>query len=115
MLASLDERQIRRIIDRHGLERYTENTITDESALFEELERIKKQGYAVNDEEEIIGFRAVAAPTKASDGDVVGSISVAGPTRVFDDDLLTEEFPEKVVNAANMIQVNINMTQQGPQ
>lgn len=114
VLASLDEPTVRRIIDRHGLERYTENTITDESALFEELDRINKRGYAVNDEEEIIGFRAVAAPVEASDGDVVGSISVAGPTRVFDDDLLTEEIPDQVVNAANMIQVNINMSQSEP-
>ena len=114
VLASLTDAEVRRIIDRHGLEQYTENTITDESALFEELARIRDRGYAINDEEEIVGFQAVAAPVEAADGDVVGSISVAGPTRVFDDDMLTEEIPEQVVNAANMIQVNINMAQSGP-
>lgn len=114
VLANLDEAAVRDIIDTHGLERYTENTITDESALFEELARIRERGYAINDEEEIVGFQAVAAPVEAANGDVVGSISVAGPTRVFDDNTLTEEIPDQVVNAANMIQVNINMAQPEP-
>lgn len=114
ILASLDEAAVQRIIDRHGLEQYTENTITSEAALFEELARIRERGYALNDEEEIIGFQAVAAPVEAGDGEVVGSISVAGPTRVFDDEQFTEEIPEQVVSAANMVQVNVNMAQPGP-
>ena len=114
VLANLEEAWVRNIIDRHGLEQYTENTITSEAALFEELAQIRDQGYALNDEEEITGFKAVAAPVEAANGDVVGSISVAGPTRVFEDELLTEELPDQVVNAANMIQVNINMAQQRP-
>jgi len=110
ILASLDRSDVRAILDRHGLEQYTENTITDESTLFEELNRIQDRGYAVNDEEEIIGFQAVAAPIQAKSGAVVGSISVAGPSRVFGNEEFTEEIPEQVVNAANMIQVNINMS-----
>lgn len=114
VLANLDEARVKNIIDRHGLEQYTENTIISEAALFEELAQIREQGYSLNDEEEIIGFKAVGAPVAAADGDVVGSISVAGPTRVFEDELFTEELPDKVVNAANMIEVNINMAQQQP-
>jgi DNA-binding IclR family transcriptional regulator len=114
VLAHLDEATVRSIIDRHGLEQYTKNTITTETALFEELTQIRDRGYSLNDEEEIIGFKAVGAPVEAGNGDVVGSISVAGPTRVFDDDLFTEKLPDRVVNAANMIQVNINMAQQRP-
>jgi DNA-binding IclR family transcriptional regulator len=110
VLASLDRADVRDILDRHGLERYTQNTITDESALFEELERIQDRGYAVNNEEEILGFQAVAAPIQANSGTVIGSISVAGPARLFDDGKFTEEVSKKVVNAANMIQININMS-----
>lgn len=110
ILASLDRPDVKEILDRHGLEQYTKNTITDESTLFEELDRIQEQGYAVNDEEEIIGFQAVAAPIQANSGVVVGSISVAGPSRFFGSEELTEEIPEQVVDAANMIQVNINMS-----
>lgn len=110
ILASLDRTAVSDILDQHGLERYTENTITDESALFEELERIQERGYAVNNEEEILGFKAVAAPIQVNSGTVLGSISVAGPARLFDNQEFTEELSEKVVNAANVIQVNINMS-----
>jgi DNA-binding IclR family transcriptional regulator len=110
ILASLDRTDVRDILDEHGLERYTENTITDEQTLFEELERIQDRGYAVNNEEEILGFQAVAAPIQASSGTVLGSISVAGPARLFDNQGFTKEVSEKVVNAANMIQVNVNMS-----
>jgi len=110
ILASLDRPDVEKILDRHGLERYTENTITDESTLFEELDRIQNQGYAVNNEEEIVGFQAVAAPIQAKSGVVVGSISVAGPARFFGNQEFTEEIPKQVLNAANMIQVNINMS-----
>lgn len=110
ILASLDRSDVRTILDRHGLEQYTENTITDESTLLEELDTIRDQGYAINDEEEIVGFQAVAAPIQAKSGAVVGSISVAGPSRFFGNEEFTEEIPEQVINAANMIQVNINMS-----
>jgi DNA-binding IclR family transcriptional regulator len=41
------------IIDQHGLEQYTENTITDKTALFEEFAKIRERGYALNELEEI--------------------------------------------------------------
>ncbi|WP_380676529.1 IclR family transcriptional regulator [Salinigranum sp. GCM10025319] len=110
ILASMDRTEVRAILNRHGLEQYTENTITDEQTLFEELDRIQEQGYAVNNEEEIRGFRAVAAPVQANSGTVIGSISVAGPARLFDNREFIGEFSENVVDAANMIQVSINMS-----
>jgi DNA-binding IclR family transcriptional regulator len=110
ILASLDRTDVRDILDEHGLEQYTENTITDEATLFKELEQIRERGYAVNNEEEVLGFKAVAAPIQANSVSVIGSISAAGPARLFDEHEFTEEVSTKVVNAANMIQVNINMS-----
>lgn len=110
ILSSLGRADVKAIIDQHGLERYTENTITDKSMLFEELDRIEAQGYAVNNEEEILGFQAVAAPVQANNGTMIGSISVAGPARLFDSQEFTEELSGKVIEAANMIQINVNMS-----
>mgnify|MGYP002762265230 FL=1 len=109
ILANLSQAEVEAVIQQHGLEQYTENTITDEGTLFEELERIRERGYAINDEEEIVGFQAVAAPIQTGSDTVIGSISVAGPTRFFDDNELRDEISEQVINAANMIQVKINM------
>lgn len=48
ILAQLPESRVRKIINSWGLPAYTEYTITDESELFEELEQIREQGYALN-------------------------------------------------------------------
>lgn len=110
ILSTLSDDAVRELVDQHGLEAYTENTITDEPTLMEELDRIRDRGYAVNDEEEIIGYSAVAAPIQTGSDNVVGSISVAGPSRFFDSEESIQELAEQVMTAANMTQVNINMS-----
>jgi len=110
VLAHLPEERVREIVAEHGLPRYTDNTITDEDRLFEELESIRRQGYAVNDMEEVDGFRAVAAPVRAGGSDVLGSLSVAGPTSYLSGDTFTERLPQQVVDAANLIEVDVNMS-----
>ena len=110
ILATLPEEEARARIRQHGLEPYTANTITEETALFEELDQIREQGYAVNDEEEIVGYCAVAAPIQTESDVAIGSISVAGPTGIFDREADMENVAEQVMTAANMTQVNINMS-----
>ena len=114
ILAHLPDPRVDKIIAEHGLQQYTENTITDEDALADELSTIQEQGYATNDEEEIKGFRAVAAPVIVGDGEVLGSVSVAGPTAFLEDEFFEDRLPELVRNTANMIQVNANMSQEYP-
>lgn len=108
VLAFLPETRVREIIAEHGLEQYTGNTIISEEELMDELSTIREQGYAINDEEEIEGFRAVAAPIQAAGG-VVGSLSISGPATVFSGRYLNDELPERVRNVADFIQVDINM------
>ena len=61
-LASMEEEQSAKLIKSKGLPRYTENSIVDEELYFQELKRVKEQGYAVDNEEYILGVRAVASP-----------------------------------------------------
>lgn len=109
ILAQLPPETFDEIIDRHGLPANTENTITDRNLLSMNLEEIRDRGYALNDEEEIEGFRAVAAPIMGRDGDVLGSLSVSGPTSFLSDENFHETIPEKVTQTANIIEVDINM------
>jgi IclR family acetate operon transcriptional repressor len=78
ILAHLPEREVRDIIDTHGLPSRTSNTITDPERLFAELDRIRDQGYALNLSEDLDGIHAVGVPLTV-DGEVQGALSVAGP------------------------------------
>jgi DNA-binding IclR family transcriptional regulator len=61
-LASMDQEQARKIIESKGLPQFTDNSIGDTALYYKELKQVRKQGYAVDDEEYILGVRAVAAP-----------------------------------------------------
>ena len=78
ILAHLPESEVRDIVDTHGLPSRTENTITDRGQLFDELDRIREQGYALNRSEDLEGIHAVGVPLTV-DGAVQGALSVAGP------------------------------------
>lgn len=61
------------------LTRFTENTLTDHEELINELKQIKKQGYAIDNEEIEIGLYCIAAPIKDCMGNIIAAISIAGP------------------------------------
>ena len=61
-LASMDDEQARKIVKSKGLPRFTDNSTVDTTLYFQELARVKKIGFAVDDEEYILGVRAVASP-----------------------------------------------------
>jgi IclR family acetate operon transcriptional repressor len=62
------------------LERRTANTIVAPEILRAELERMRRHGYAIDDVENELGVRCIAAPIFNHLGELVGSVSLAGPT-----------------------------------
>jgi DNA-binding IclR family transcriptional regulator len=107
MLAFSPADHVEEVIDRRGLPALTDHTITDEDALHEELDRIRAEGVAFDDEERISGLRSVAVPLRTDDGDVLGAISVAGPTSRLRGDRFRSELPDRLGSAANVIELNI--------
>lgn len=61
-LASMSEQQAAKIVKSKGLPRFTDNSIVDQDLYFSELNQVREKGYAVDDEEYILGVRAVASP-----------------------------------------------------
>ena len=61
-LAAMDEEQATKIISAKGLPRFTDNSIVDSKLYQKELKQVREKGYAVDDEEYIMGVRAVASP-----------------------------------------------------
>lgn len=79
LLAYLPISEVRRIIAARGLPAFTPNTITELRRLEDELERIRQQGYSVDDEEIMDGLRCVAAPIRDHTGKVCAGVSISGP------------------------------------
>lgn len=61
-LASMSQEQASKLVKSKGLPRFTENSIVDTELYFKELMQVRDQGFAVDDEEYILGVRAVASP-----------------------------------------------------
>lgn len=108
ILAHLPEERVDEIIKQHGLEQVTPQSVGTREELFDVLENIRERGYAIDDGERLEGLRCIAAPVKRSSGEVMGSLSISAPaTRVSDEDF-HGELPERVLSAANVIELNIN-------
>jgi DNA-binding IclR family transcriptional regulator len=78
ILSRLSKEEVDGIVDRRGLPRFTDLTITDRAALHRELEQIRAQGYAIDKGEHEIGLYCIGAPILNKEGRVVGACSVSG-------------------------------------
>jgi DNA-binding IclR family transcriptional regulator len=65
-LAQLEERKAKEIVQKMGLFRYTPKSVVDSKKFLGEVEEVRKRGYAIDNEEYMLGVRAVAAPIHTS-------------------------------------------------
>lgn len=80
ILAEYSGERVEKIIQQWGLPSETPNSIESKDALCNQLEAVREQGYAINDEENNEGLRAIAAPVIGLLDQVVGAISISGPS-----------------------------------
>ncbi len=80
LLAHLAPAERQRLLELLPLERFTERTITDRAVLESELDRIVSVGYAVDNEEYVLGVACVAVPVRNRNGDVIAALAVQGAT-----------------------------------
>ncbi len=90
MLANMSDARVARILERRGLPRFTEQTIDNPAAFREELDQIRQQGYALDDEEHAVGLRCVAAAIYDQNGQALAAISLSGPKARMVDERLAE-------------------------
>ena len=65
------------------LQRFTKHTICSATELTEELKAIRRRGYAIDDEEGVLGLRCVAAPIFDASGHSVAALSMSAPVQVL--------------------------------
>ena len=83
LLAYRPVEDVRRIIELEGMPGFTPNTIISLDALEQELVKIRKQGYAYDEEEILTDLCCVGAPVRNYTGHVIAALSMSVPTYRF--------------------------------
>ncbi|HEX3437543.1 MAG TPA: IclR family transcriptional regulator [Pseudacidobacterium sp.] len=79
MLAFLPEEAREEVLSKIKYTRYTSKTLCSREALLKSLERVKKRGFAIDDEEIEVGVRCVGAPIFDENRYPIAAVSVSGP------------------------------------
>lgn len=90
LLSGLSDEQLEALVDRRGLPGRTDRTVTTISALRTQLGEIRVQGFAVDNEESLIGLRCIAAPIFDERNRITAAISASGPSAEFTDETIPE-------------------------
>lgn len=77
LLAFQPEETLHPMLAGYSFDRFTKRTIGTKSAFLAELARVRQNGYAMDDEEEELGVRCIAAPI-FSESAILGAVSVTG-------------------------------------
>jgi len=90
LLAALPSEKVTEIIKSKDLCKLTENTITSPENLQKELEKIRKNGFAIDNEECEVGAKCIAAPIRDYTNQVVAAVSISGPSARLSEERLNE-------------------------
>ena len=91
-LASVSQAECRRILRQTELRAYTPNTLTQPEQFTSELQRIREQGYAVENGEYKTGLRSVSAPICNAAGEVCYAFGTVGMFR----QIHTDDFQQAI-------------------
>jgi IclR family KDG regulon transcriptional repressor len=79
ILSCLPPTEVQQLITQYGLPAITPLTLTDPQRFLLEIEQARERGFALDNEENEMGVRCVAAPIHDHTGQVVAAVSVSAP------------------------------------
>ncbi len=107
LLASLPEREQSELLASIKLTQRGPNTITSKNALRVELEQIREEGFAVNDQELAEGVHAIAVPVRAISGKVVAALGLSADTSTISLEELVDALGPHLVSTADRISARL--------
>ena len=91
ILAGMPESQVRELLQRTGMPRHTETTLTDPDEFAAQLSGVAERGYAIDEGEQELGVRCVAVAIPDLPSRL--AISVSGPAGRMSEDLVDRAVP----------------------
>jgi DNA-binding IclR family transcriptional regulator len=84
LLAGMPDKEVTRLVRVKGLPRLTETTITTKTALVAEIQKVRQQGWSLDNQENEIEGRCIGAPVEGPEGKVIAAVSISGPVYRMD-------------------------------
>ncbi len=106
ILSTWSDTKIEEFCTHRGLPQITPETITGKKELHKEIVKVRQQGYAVNDQENINGVRAVAVPINNASGSAIGALCISGPINRIKGQVFTQEIPDLLLGVSNELELN---------
>jgi IclR family acetate operon transcriptional repressor len=100
MLSTMPEPQVRALIERTGLPRFTPQTLVDADAFIADLRRSRARGFAADDSEQEVGVRCIAVSVPAMGQPT--ALSVSGPAARITDAVVPEVVSALTAAAAEL-------------
>jgi DNA-binding IclR family transcriptional regulator len=110
LLAFSPRETVERVINTHGLQRFTANTFTTPNSLFEELAAIRARGYAIDNSEHERHIKCVATPVLNDQGTVEAALSITGLVLDFPDQQSVEVHARQLQAAAERIRKDLGFS-----
>jgi len=79
LLSALSDREIRRLAQLKGLPALTPKSIGTVGALLAEIHSVRRRGYAIDNQENELDGRCIAAPISGPNGQVIAALSISCP------------------------------------
>ncbi|MBZ4643483.1 MAG: IclR family transcriptional regulator, regulon repressor [Deferribacteres bacterium] len=104
-MAFMDKKDFEKYFAQEKLVKITNNTIDNYDELVKEIEDVRKNGFAIDDEEYEIGVRCVGAPVFNFMGKVIAGISISAPKERLTKEKMLNEISQMVKSVAQRLSV----------
>lgn len=103
LLSGLTNKQIQEIVGQTGLTKFTENTLTSIEDLFEEMQEIRNNHFALDREEHEEGIYCISAPIRDYTGNIIAGFSISGPIERIKHAIEHLNYKEKILYTSKLI------------
>ena len=113
LVAWRPKEEVETILAEHGMKKRTPKTINAAAKYMQELERVRAEGFGLDDEENSVGARCIAAPVFSALGNVEAAVGVSGTIAMVNEETLPK-ITEAVKDAARKISAQLGHSAHSP-
>jgi IclR family pca regulon transcriptional regulator len=103
LLSALDEDQLDATLDATALEARTPHTITDKTALKQAIAVVRRQGWAIVDQELEEGLISMSAPIRDRQGRIIAAMNISGNAQRKNAKQMVKSFLDPLLEAAQRV------------